>query len=343
MNLTTRKVAFMLNYIIGRLLRMIPQLLLISILAFIIIQLPPGDYLTEQVNRLAASGVQVDKAQLELLRNQYGLDKPMYVQYLRWIEGVVFHGDFGYSFLWQRPVNDILLSRMGMTILISLFAFFVCWGFAIPVGIYVAVKQYSVADYFFTFLSFFGLATPQFLLALVLMYIAYAKLGIQVGGLYSPQFEPLPMSWAKFVNLLQHIWLPILIYALGGTATLIRTLRATMLDELRKQYVTVARSKGLSEFDVIMKYPVRIAINPILSNFGWLLVWFFSGGTVVEIVMNLNTAGPVLYRALLQQDMYTAGAYMLITGFLYAFGSLVSDLLLAASDPRIRFGAMEAA
>jgi peptide/nickel transport system permease protein len=219
----------------------------------------------------------------------------------------------------------------------------VCWGLAIPIGIFVAVKQYSIADYFFTFIGFIGLATPGFLLALVLMYICYAKLGIQVGGLYSPEFDTQPQSWAKFLNLLGHLWLPVLILALGGTASLIRTLRATLLDELRKQYVTVARSKGLSEFQVIMQYPVRIAINPILSTFGWLLVWFFSGGTVVEIVLNLNTAGPVLWRALIQQDMYTAGAYILIIGVLTALGSLLSDLLLAVVDPRIRFGAMEAA
>jgi peptide/nickel transport system permease protein len=333
----------MLNYIIGRLARMVPQIFLISLLAFIIIQLPPGDFLTEEIRRLEASGVQVDQARVQQLTNLYGLDKPMYVQYANWIWNIVTKLDFGYSFLWQRPVNDILMSRMGMTLFISLLAFVVCWGLAIPAGIYVAVKQYSFADYSFTLLGFIGLATPGFLLALVLMYISYAFLGIQVGGLYSPEFEPQAMSWAKFLNLMQHLWLPVLIYALGGTANIIRTLRATMLDELRKPYVTVARSKGLSEFQVIMQYPVRIAINPILSNFGWLLVWFFSGGTVVEIVLNLNTAGPVLWRSLLNQDMFTAGAYMLITGVLYSVGSLLSDLLLAAVDPRIRFGAMEAA
>jgi peptide/nickel transport system permease protein len=333
----------MLNYIIGRLARMVPQIFLISLLAFIIIQLPPGDFLTEEIRRLEASGVQVDQARVQQLTNLYGLDKPIYVQYVNWIWNIVTKLDFGYSFLWQRPVNDILMSRMGMTLFISLLAFVVCWGLAIPAGIYVAVKQYSFADYSFTLLGFIGLATPGFLLALVLMYISYAILGIQVGGLYSPEFEPLPMSWAKFLNLMQHLWLPVLIYALGGTANIIRTLRATMLDELRKPYVTVARSKGLSEFQVIMQYPVRIAINPILSNFGWLLVWFFSGGTVVEIVLNLNTAGPVLWRSLLNQDMFTAGAYILITGVLYSVGSLISDLLLAAIDPRIRFGAMEAA
>jgi len=333
----------MLNYIIGRVARMIPQIFLISILAFFIIQLPPGDFLTEQINRRRATGSTVDQAEIQRLTNLYGLDKPLHVQYFKWMGNIVTELDFGYSFLWRQPVNDILLSRMGMTFFISFLAFVVCWGFAIPVGIFVAVKQYSFADYFFTFLGFIGLATPGFLLALVLMYISYAVFGIRVGGLYSPEFETQAMSWAKFVNLLQHIWLPVLILALGGTANLIRTLRATMLDELRKQYVTVARSKGLSEFQVIMQYPVRIAINPILSTFGWLLVWFFSGGTVVEIVLNLNTAGPVLWRSLIQQDMYTAGAYILIIGFLTAVGSLLSDLLLAAVDPRIRFGAMEAA
>jgi len=333
----------MLNYIIGRLARMIPQIFLISILAFVIIQLPPGDFLTEQINRLRATGATVDEAEVQRLTNMYGLNQPMYTQYFRWIWRIITQLDFGYSFVWQRPVNDILLSRMGTTFFIAFLAFLVSWGFAIPVGIYVAVKQYSLADYFFTFVGFLGLATPGFLVALVLMYISYAVLGIRVGGLYSPEFEPLPMSWAKFVNLLQHLWLPVIILAIAGMANIIRTMRATMLDELRKQYVTVARSKGLSEFQVIMQYPVRIAINPILSQTSYLLVWLFSGGMVVEIVMNLNTAGPVLWQALLRQDMYTAGAYIFIMGILYSLGSLMSDLLLAAIDPRIRFGAMEAA
>ncbi len=331
----------MLSYIIGRILRMIPQMILISILAFIIIQLPPGDFLTTQIQRLEASGVQVNQDQIKLLTATYGLDQPMYIRYFKWMWNIVTKLDFGYSFQWGQPVNDILLSRMGMTFFIAFLSFVVCWGFAIPVGIIVAVKQYSFTDYFFTFLGFIGLATPGFLLALVLMYICYAKLGISVGGLYSPEFMPLPMSWAKFLDLLKHIWLPVIILALGGTATLIRTLRATMLDELRKQYVTVARAKGLSEYKVILEYPVRLAINPILSTFGWLLVWFFSGGTVVEIVMNLDTAGPVLWRALINQDMYTAGAYILIIGLCTAVGSLISDLLLAVNDPRIRFGALE--
>jgi len=332
----------MFNYILARLLRMIPQIFLISIIAFIVIQLPPGDILTEQINRLRSTGATVDQAQIKVLTNQYGLDKPLYMQYLKWIGKIVTQFDFGYSFLYQRQVNEILLSRMGTTFFIAFLAFVVCWSLAIPIGILVAVKQYSAADYFFTFVGFVGLATPGFLLALVLMYISYAYLGIKVGGLFSPEFDTQAWSWNKFVDFLGHIWLPVLILAIGGTASLIRTMRATMLDELRKQYVTVARSKGLSEWNVILKYPVRIAINPIISTFGWLLVWFFSGGTVVEIVLNLNTAGPVLWRSLINQDMYTAGAYILIIGVLTAVGSLVSDLLLAVVDPRIRFGAMEA-
>ena len=331
----------MLNYILGRVLRIIPQVFLISIMAFIIIQLPPGDILTAQIMRLQSSGAQVSQDQINQLVNVYGLDKPLYVQYLKWIGNIVTRLDFGYSYLWNQPVNDILMSKMGMTFFIAFLSFVVCWSFAIPVGIYVAVKQYSISDYFFTFMGFIGLAVPGFLLALVLMYVSHQYFGIKVGGLFSPEYMVQPWSWAKFVDMLKHLWMPVLILAIGGTATLIRTLRATMLDELRKPYVTVARAKGLSEFKVIMTYPVRIALNPIHSTFGWLLVWFFSGGMVVEIVLNLDTAGPVLWRSLINQDMYTAGAYILITGVLVAVGSLLSDLLLAAIDPRIRFGAME--
>lgn len=332
----------MLNYIFMRILRMIPQILLISLLAFVIIQLPPGDYLTERINRLKASGLTVDDAEVERLTRMYGLDKPMHIQYLKWITNIVTKLDFGYSFAFSRPVNEIIGVRMGTTFFISFLAFIVCWSFAIPVGILVAVKQYTFVDYFFTFLGFIGLAVPGFLLALVLMYISFDVFGLKVGGLFSAEYMTAPWSWARVKDFMMHLWLPVLILAIGGTANLIRTLRATMLDELRKQYVTVARAKGLSEFKVLMLYPVRIAINPIVSTFGWLLVWFFSGGTVVEIVLNLDTAGPILWRALMTQDMYTAGAYIVIIGALTAVGSLVSDLMLAAIDPRIRFGGLEA-
>ena len=332
----------MLNYIIMRVLRMIPQLLIISVIAWVIVQLPPGDFLTEHINRLRASGLQVDQAEIDRLSNLYGLDQPYWGQYAKWMTGIVTRGDFGYSFTFGKDVNLVIGERIGMTFFIAMLAFVVSWGFAIPVGILVAVKQYSVIDYVFTFIGFFGLAVPGFLLALVLMYVSYKFLNINVGGLFSPDMITAPWSLAKVGDLLAHIWLPVLILAIGGTANLIRTLRATMLDELRKQYVTVARAKGLSEWRVLIGYPVRIAINPILSTFGWLLVWFFSGGTVVEIVLNLDTAGPVLYRSLLNQDMYTAGAYIIIIGALVTIGSLVSDLLLAAVDPRIRLGKLGA-
>jgi peptide/nickel transport system permease protein len=331
----------MLSYIIKRLLRMVPQLFLISLLAFIIIQLPPGDYLTEYINRLRATGYSVDEYEIERFTSMYGLDRPMHVQYLRWITNIVTKFDFGYSFDWQKPVNEVITARIGTTFFIAFLSFVVCWSLAIPVGIYVAVKQYSITDYFFTFLGFIGLATPGFLLALVIMYVAFDSFGIKVGGLYSPEFQTQAWSWAKFVDLLGHLWLPVLILAIGGTANLVRTMRATMLDELRKQYVTVARAKGLSQFAVLMRYPVRIAINPILSQTFYVLPWLFSGGMVVEIVLNLNTAGPVLWRALMRQDMYMAGAYIVIIGTLTALGSLVSDILLAVVDPRIRFGTLE--
>jgi peptide/nickel transport system permease protein len=332
----------MLNYIIMRVLRMIPQLLLISVIAWVIVQLPPGDYLTEYIGRLASSGQTIDQAEIDRLTTLYGLDQPYWVQYAKWMTGILTRGDFGYSFTYSKDVNQVIGARIGMTFFIAFLAFIVCWSFAIPVGVLVAVKQYSVLDYIFTFFGFIGLAVPGFLLALVLMYISYKYLNIPVGGLFSPDMITAPWSLAKVGDFLAHIWLPVLILAIGGTANLIRTLRATMLDELRKQYVTVARAKGLSEWRVLIFYPVRIAINPILSTAGWLLVWFFSGGTVVEIVLNLDTAGPVLYRSLLQQDMYTAGAYIIIVGALVALGSLLSDLALAAIDPRIRLGKLEA-
>jgi peptide/nickel transport system permease protein len=331
----------MLNYILMRILRMIPQLLLISLLAFIIIQLPPGDYLTEYLRNLERSGVEVNQVMIDRYTKMYGLDKPMYMQYFIWISKIVTKGDFGYSFAWSRKVSDVIGPRIGTTFFIALLSHIVTWSVAIPVGIYVAVKQYSVLDYIFTFLGFIGVATPGFLLALVLMYVAFTQFGIRVGGLFSPEMQIAPWSWEKVKDLLAHLWLPVFITGFGGTAYTIRTLRATMLDELRKQYVTVARAKGLSEWDVILKYPVRIAINPILSTVGWLLVWFFSAGTVVEIVLNLDTAGPVLWRALLGQDMYVAGAYIVIIGVLTAVGSLISDILLAVVDPRIRFGSVE--
>lgn len=332
----------MLSFIVMRLMRMIPQLFLISIVAFVIIQLPPGDYLTEHLNRLRESGQELDEAEIRRWEETYGLDKPMYVQYLKWIGNIITRFDFGYTFQWNKPVNEVIASRMWLTFVIALGSAIFTWVIAIPIGIFVAVKQYSLADYFFTFLGFIGLAVPGFLLAMVIMYVAYTRFGIRVGGLFSPEYQLEAWSWAKFVDLLQHIWVPIVLLGIGGTAGMIRTMRATMLDELRKQYVTVARSKGLSEYQVLLRYPVRLAINPIISGAMWLIPYLFSGGIIVEIVLNLPTAGPAMYRSLMGQDMYLAGSYILIIGVLTSLGALVSDILLAVVDPRIRFGSVEA-
>jgi peptide/nickel transport system permease protein len=332
----------MLAYMIRRILRLIPMLFMLSILAFVIIQLPPGDYLTEHLNRLRASGFDVDEAEVERLERMYALDKPMHQQYLKWITNIILRFDFGLSFDWNQPVTEVIGERLALTFFMAFATTVFVWVLAIPIGIYVAVNQYTIGDYVFTFLGFIGLATPGFLLAMVIMYIAYSRFGIKVGGLFSPDYMLEPWSWGKFVDLLKHIWVPVVILGIGGTANLIRTMRATMLDELRKQYVTVARAKGLSEWQVLLKYPVRIAINPLISTIGWLLPWFFSGGTVVAIVLNLPTAGPVLRNALVAQDMFLAGSYILISGTLTALGSLISDILLAVVDPRIRFGNVEA-
>jgi peptide/nickel transport system permease protein len=332
----------MFSFIILRLLRMVPQLLLISILAFVIIQLPPGDYLTEYLNRLRASGATVDQAEVQRFTNMYGLDRPMYQQYLKWIGGVVTELDFGYSFEWQKPVRDVIGSRMVLTFLVAMMAWIVSWGIAIPIGIFAALKPYSIADYVFTFIGFLGLAVPGFLLALVIMYVSFDTFGIRVGGLFSPEYQLEPWSLAKVKDLLQHIWVPVLLLAIAGTANIMRTMRATMLDELSKQYVTVARAKGLSQRQVLLKYPVRLAINPIISQTMYVLPWLFSGAFVVEVVLNLPTAGPAMWVSLMAQDMYLAGSYILIVGFLTAIGGLISDILLAANDPRIRFGSLEA-
>jgi peptide/nickel transport system permease protein len=333
----------MLTYIIHRILRMIPLFFLLSIIAFTVIQLPPGDYLTEHINNLRASGMQVDEAEAERLMKQYALDRPMYIQYYTWMSNILTRGYFGQSFQWGRPVNEVIGERLMLTFLIAFMTTIFVWIVALPIGIYISVRQYTFADYFFTLLGFIGLAVPGFLLAMVIMYFSFTWFDVRVGGLFSPEYQLQPWSLGKVLDMMTRIWVPILILGIGGTANIIRIMRATMLDELRKQYVTVARAKGLSEFAVIMRYPVRIAINPLISTIGWLLPWFISGGTVVDIVLNLDTAGVVLWRALLSQDMFLAGSYVLIIGTLTLLGSLISDVLLAVVDPRIRFGAAEAA
>ncbi len=333
----------MLAYIIRRILRAFPQIILISILTFIIIQLPPGDLVTQQILNLQASGVEVSQQHAEMLMRQYGLDRPMHERYLLWIGNIVTRFDFGYSYAWQKPVAEVIMDRMGYTFAIALLSAILTWVVAIPVGIFVAVKQYSITDYFVTFMTFIGMAVPGFFLAMVIMYVALTRFGIRVGGLFSPEYMVQPWSWGKFLDLLSNLWLPVVLLGIGGTAGTIRTMRAMMLDELRKLYVTVARAKGLSETQILVRYPVRVAINPIISGLMWLLPWLFSGGLLVEIVLNLPTAGPALYSALLAQDMHMAGAYILIVGALTIVSAIFSDILLAVSDPRIRFGAVEGA
>jgi peptide/nickel transport system permease protein len=331
----------LLSYILQRVLRMIPQLFLISLLAFIVIQLPPGDILEERLNALRASGRIVDQEEIERLERQYGLNKPYHIRYLRWISNILFRFNFGYSWTWNQPVEQIIMSRMGLTFAITFSTAVFVYAVALPIGIYVSVKQYTFTDYFFTFVGFIGLAVPGFLIAIVLMYLAYSRFGIRVGGLFSAEYQLQPWSWGRFLDLLQHIWVPVVILGIGGTAGLIRTMRAMMLDELRKQYVTVARAKGLAELAVLLKYPVRIAINPMISGIGGWLPYLFSGGMIVEIVLNLPTAGPALWSSLMMQDMDLAGAYVLIAGALVAIGNLISDILLGLTDPRIRFGSVE--
>ena len=261
----------MLSFIVKRLLWMLPFLVAISFLSFVLIQLPPGDFVTTYIATLAASNEVVDQTTAAGLRERFGLDQPMIVQYFQWITNIVLRGDFGLSFEWQQPVGELIWERMGLTLVLTFSALLLTWGIALPVGVYSAVKKYTVGDYFVTFLSFVGLAIPSFLLALVLMYVAAVKLGRDVGGLFSEQYLTAPWSIAKMLDLLEHLWIPVVILAVSGTASLIRVMRANMLDELHKPYVTTARAKGLSEFNLIMKYPVRLAMNPFISTIAWLL------------------------------------------------------------------------
>ncbi len=327
----------MLQFIIRRLLLMIPTLFAVSIVAFIIIQLPPGDFVTSYMANLATSGESMDQQVLDALRERYGFDQPLYVQYWKWITGIVTEGDYGMSFEWNRPVNDIIWARFRLTVLISLTTLAFTWIVAFPIGIYSAVKQYSLGDYLATFFGFIGLAVPNFLIALVLMYVAFKYFNQSVGGLFSPEFENADWSWDKIVDLLNHLWIPVIILGMAGTATLIRVMRANLLDELSKPYVITARAKGLPEWQVILQYPVRIALNPFVSTAGWVLPTLVSGSLIVAVVLSLPTTGPMLLRALTSQDMYLAGAFILLLSILTMIGTLLSDLALAWLDPRIRY------
>jgi peptide/nickel transport system permease protein len=327
----------MLAYIIRRVLWMIPSLVAVSFLAFFLIQLPPGDYVTTYIATLAASNEIVDQRTAMELRERFGLDQPFIVQYWKWVSGIVLRGDFGLSFEWQQPVSGLIWERMGLTLALTSSTLLLTWALALPIGVLSAVRQYSVVDYLFTFVAFLGLAIPSFLLALVLMYVAVVQFGQEVGGLFSAEFQTAPWSWAKFLDLLQHLWVPVIILAVNGTAGLVRVMRANMLDELHRPYVVTARAKGLSEVRLLVKYPVRLAINPLVSTIGWMLPQLISGATIVAVVMSLPTAGPLLLQALLSQDMYLAGAFLLLMCTLTLVGMLLSDILLALVDPRIRY------
>jgi peptide/nickel transport system permease protein len=327
----------MLRYLIKRVLYMIPTLIAISIVSFAIIQLPPGDFLDSYIAGLEAQGERVDQSQVDAMRLRYGLDEPVYIQYFKWISNILRHGDFGRSFQWGRPVSELLTERLPLSTLIEICSLVFIYLVAFPIGIYSAVRKYSIGDYAFTFMGFIGLAIPSFLLALVLMWISLSVFGQSVGGLFSPEYETAPWSWGKFWDLVAHLWIPIIIIGTSSTASLIRVMRANLLDELSKPYVMTARAKGVPEWKLTLRYPVRIALNPFISSVGWELPTIISGAAITAIVLNLPTTGPILLTALKSQDMYLAGSFLLIISVLTVIGTLISDLLLAWLDPRIRY------
>ncbi|MBI5650166.1 MAG: ABC transporter permease [Chloroflexi bacterium] len=325
----------MLRFIAQRLLLLPVLLFLFSVVVFILVEAPPGDFLTSYMATLASGGSSIETEQLEALKQQFGLDQPIHIQYLRWMESLS-KGDLGLSLEYQRPNIDLIGERLWLTIALALFAFFITWIIAIPAGIYSATHQNSLLDYVLTVLNYIGVATPNFLLALILMWVAYAQFNVSITGLFSSDYIQAPWSVARVIDLLQHIWLPAIVLGIGGTARLTRIMRANLLDELHKPYVVTARAKGLSEWKVVLKYPVRLAINPLVSTIGWYLPQLFSGSLIVATVMSLQNVGPLLLRALTQQDMYLAGSILLIYCFLTIIGTLISDVLLAIVDPRIR-------
>jgi peptide/nickel transport system permease protein len=325
----------MLQYILKRVLILPFLLIIFSIIAFVLIQAPPGDFITSYIAELSASGSSVDRAQIDALRELYGLDQPAYIQYFRWM-GRLLQGDLGVSLDWKRPNSELIGERFLLTIMLGLFTFVFTWAVAIPIGIYSATHQYSFFDHFFTVFNYFGVATPTFMTALVLMWLAFAWFGVSVTGLFSAEYVDAPWSWGRVGDLLSHIWLPVIILGLDGTARLARVMRANLLDELKKPYMEMARAKGMSEWNLVMKYPVRLAINPLVSTLGWYLPLIFSGSVIVATVLNLQTIGPLLLRSLTSQDMFLAGSIILIYMFLAVIGTLLSDVLLAWLDPRIR-------
>lgn len=325
----------MLTYIARRLLMAVVTTVAVSILSFAIIQLPPGDYVTSYVAEMAASGSRITAAEADALRLRYGLDEPMPVQYVKWVS-LMLQGDFGTSMEWGRPVKEVIGDRLALTVVISLIAVIFTWAVSLPIGIYSAVKQYSVGDYVFTFIGFLGLAIPSFLLALVLMYAGFKYFNANIGGLFSQQYTDAPWSLARVWDLAKHLPVPAVVLGVGGTAEMIRIMRANLLDELRKPYVDTARAKGLTEMGLILKYPVRVAMNPFISTLGYEFPYIVSGSIIVSLVLGLPTVGPLLLKSLIAQDMFLAGTIVLLLGVMTVVGTLISDLLLIWVDPRIR-------
>jgi peptide/nickel transport system permease protein len=327
----------MLIYILRRILTMIPTLLVISMLVFVIIQLPPGDYLESHIAELQSQGEMVDEQKIAFLREEYGLDKPMLQQYWGWLTGML-KGDFGYSFEYDLPVTEVVGDRLFLTVIISLTTILFTWIIAFPIGIYSATHQYSWGDYGLSTLGFLGLATPNFLLALVMLYFANVYFGTSIGGLMDAEYIDAPWSMDKMFSILEHLWIPVVVIGTSGTAGMIRRLRANLLDELQKQYVTTGRAKGLPPGKLLVKYPLRVALNFFVADIGNLLPTVISGAEIVAVVMSLPTTGPILLSALQSQDMYLAGSFLMFLALLTVFGVLVSDIALAMLDPRIRLG-----
>ena len=325
----------MLSYIFRRILMMIPTLLLTSVLVFTIMELPPGDYFESYMAELQAQGEGVDKGKIEFLKREYGFDKHPVERYFIWLTGML-QGDFGYSFEYQMPVSDLIGSRIFLTVLVSFATILLTWLIAFPIGIYSATHQYSWGDYGLTFLGMLGIAIPNFLLALILMYLANVWFGTSIGHLMAPEFIDQPMSWAKFKSILAHMWIPVLVIGTAGTASMIRKIRANLLDELRKQYTITAKAKGLHPFKALIKYPLRSSLNFFVGGIGGILPEVVSGAEIVAIVLSLETTGPLLIRALQSQDMYLAGSFLMLLALLTVIGVLISDIALAFLDPRIR-------
>ncbi len=328
----------MLGYLVRRILIMVPTLIAISIVIFVIIHLPPGDYFTTYIAQLQSQGEGANLAKIAFLKAQYGFDLPLWQQYLYWAGGLL-RGDMGYSFAYDLPVTKVVGDRLFLTFLVSFTTIVFTYVVAFPIGVYSATHQYSLSDYLLTFLGFLGLATPSFLFALVLVYLAHVWFGISVGGLMDPQYVGKPWSWAKAWSVFAHLWIPVIVIGTAGTASMIRRLRANLLDELQKQYVVTARAKGLHPLKALFKYPLRMALNPFVSDIGSLLPHVISGAAIVSVVMSLPTTGPMLLDALRSQDMYLAGSFLMFMEFLTVIGVFLSDIALAALDPRIRLQA----